>query len=194
LITIVNTHATVLESYPLPAGAIPSSLAVGSDGNVWVADEALAAIHRVTIGGTIASFNTGLPSGLTVQGIASAPDGNLYFTAPAQTTGSIPEVGRITTSGAITMIARLGSNAAPYYLNADSSGNVCSATIRRDRMRSGAWRRQRESLPSIRFQASAHPTCPTTEAGTSRAACSFGPNGNLWLGGSGMIYRAKPPS
>ena len=82
-------------------------LVAGPDGNVWFSvnpsfdaqpGEIQPAIGRITPQGEIAQFRAGL-SGQGVGGLASGPDGNLWFGDDAAT------IGRITPAGAITEFA-----------------------------------------------------------------------------------------
>src|SRR6202011_2974588 len=58
---------------------IPSDLALGNDGNMWVTINGGARIDRLNQGGVVAHFP--LPSGTLPGEIAKGPDGNLWFAA-----------------------------------------------------------------------------------------------------------------
>lgn len=81
----------------------PNAIAGGPDGNLWFTDYASfgtgpSAIGRMTTGGTISRFSSGLTE--NPQDITAGPDGNLWFAESAgyPATGKI---GQITTSGTI---------------------------------------------------------------------------------------------
>jgi streptogramin lyase len=192
LLLVVNTHGSVLATYALPSGAVPTALTVGGDGNVWVADDGLAAIHRVTTAGAITSFSTGLPSGQTVLGITAAPDGNLYFTAPPQATTSTAQVGRVTTSGAITMLGLLGSTAAPYNLTTDTNGNVWFRDDTTGQNAVGRIVTSTASVTEYTLSGITSPNVPDDGGGNVTGGIVYGPDSNLWLGGNGAIYKVVP--
>jgi len=84
------TPAGKLSTVSLPA--YPNALAVGSDGNLWVAAD--GEIDRVTAAGGVTSF--ALPNSDSAFAIAPGPDGALWFA----TDGTNP-MGRITTGGTV---------------------------------------------------------------------------------------------
>ena len=74
------------------AGSDPAFIAPGPDGNLWFTDVgSTKAIGRITPGGQITEFSSGLNAGSDPAFIAPGPDGNLWFTDE----GSTPAVGRI---------------------------------------------------------------------------------------------------
>ena len=85
-----------VESSPLPgeAGArttAPAGIALGPDGSLWIADRALAKIHRVSPDGQIASFELpSAPASLTV-----GPGGAIWYIA-----GRL--IGRLSPGGEVT--------------------------------------------------------------------------------------------
>ncbi len=63
--------------FPLPtASSQPRLIVAGRDGNLWFTVE--ARIGRITPQGTITEFP--LPAGVSVNGLAQAPDGTIWFT------------------------------------------------------------------------------------------------------------------
>lgn len=189
----IATSGTLVRTITLPAGAQPTSLALGSDGNMWVADYGLMQIERVTVNGTVTAFASGIPLGQTVRGIASAPDKNLYFTAPAAPGGITDGVGRISTNGSITMLATLSSGAAPTYLVADASGNVW---FRENSTGSNALGRivtSNGGVSEYSLTGVTTPNVPDDGAGDVTGWLALGPNGYLWLGGEGVLYIVTPP-
>ena len=89
--------------FPIPSqhglATEAEGITTGPDGNLWVADP-LGRIYRVTITGTVTTFNTGVNTNPTM--ITSGPDGNLWFTDSANA-----RIGRITPGGQITFFAVL---------------------------------------------------------------------------------------
>lgn len=66
--------AGTIVSYALPAGSVPNALTIGADGNLWFTDRGTApAIWRITTGGTVAPFSTGLNPGSLRTGSRPAP-------------------------------------------------------------------------------------------------------------------------
>ncbi len=104
----INPATGAITEYNLAAnggnpGSTPSAppaIAAGPDGNIWFTDEGpTKAIGRITTGGAVTEFNTGLPAGSVPFGIGAGPDGNIWFTDRSTTA---PAIGRITPSGVIT--------------------------------------------------------------------------------------------
>jgi len=82
---------------PFGSGAYIGGIATGPDGNVWVAESDANRIARVTVGGVVTEFSSGLSPNAGPELINPGPDGNLWFTELNYNT-----IGRITTSGVIT--------------------------------------------------------------------------------------------
>lgn len=95
-----------ITSYPSGSGN-PRDVALGADGNLWVAQAGNGRIARVTPAGVATAFPR--PDGSEVRGIAAGPDGNLWFTASS---GPPYVVGRITTAGVMTDFTDPGVNIA----------------------------------------------------------------------------------
>ena len=103
-------------------GSAPFGIAAGPDGNLWFTDPGKSAIGRITPGGTITEFTTGLNPGSVPIGIAAGPDGNLWFTDGSTTT---PAIGRITPGGAITEFTTgLNHGSVPAGITAGPDGNL----------------------------------------------------------------------
>ena len=99
------TPASKLTEYTMPArwGAtgrvtgrvVPTSIALGSDGNMWATVSSINAIVRITPSGRMAKFD--LPTRKSGPGaIAAGPDGDLWFTE-----GPVTRIGRIAPDGTI---------------------------------------------------------------------------------------------
>jgi streptogramin lyase len=77
----------------ISAGAAPTSIAAGPDGNLWFIEPEEGRIGRITPAGVITEFSvTGGPTDIT-----AGPDGNLWF---AEQGGN--RIGRITPLGVVT--------------------------------------------------------------------------------------------
>jgi virginiamycin B lyase len=82
-------------------GSEVRGLAVGADGNLWMADTRIerltrvSAILRVTPGGVVTAFSSGLQKAAVPDDITAGPDGALWFT------DSAGRIGRVDTAGAI---------------------------------------------------------------------------------------------
>ena len=92
----------------------------GPDGNVWFPDSGTTpGIGRITPGGAITEFRTGLNPGGMPTDLTLGADGNLWFTDLGMTRA----IGRITPAGAITEFAT-GAGTAPEVTVTGSDGNV----------------------------------------------------------------------
>lgn len=107
------------------ANAGPVGIASGPDGNVWFTELQGNSVARITPGGTVSEFSSGLSPTAGVDIIAPACDGNLWFTE-----GVNPgRIGRITTSGSITEVGvggtgGLSANSHPAGIGQGPDGNV----------------------------------------------------------------------
>ncbi len=124
----ISTIASGCTFFSLPpsgsGGADPEGIAFGPDGNLWIVEEAAAAIARMTPTGQVDVFR--LPSGFALPDwIVSGPDQNLWFTERAGFAGlDQPRIGRITTSGVITEFDFPTPGAAPMAIAAGPDGNL----------------------------------------------------------------------
>jgi streptogramin lyase len=116
-----------------PAGSVPGAVAAGPDENIWFTDSdagvspATPGIGMICLtvgplcsatavaGRAISEFRSGLNAGSVLEGIATGPDGNLWFTDR----GGIKAVGKINpATGAITEF----SNVTPSVLSGAGTG------------------------------------------------------------------------
>jgi streptogramin lyase len=97
----------------------PKGITRGPDGNLWIAESAVAgAIARVNPDGSVSEFAAGL-SGSPVD-VTAGPDGNVWFVAQSPS-----GIGRVTPDGTITMFsAGLTANSNPSAIAAGDDGNL----------------------------------------------------------------------
>lgn len=62
------------------SGAQLTCIASGSDGNLWVTDQANDTLYRVSTSGTVSAFSSGITTGAMPVDIIAGPDLNLWFT------------------------------------------------------------------------------------------------------------------
>jgi streptogramin lyase len=122
-VTLAATPASatynILEYPVLTAGAHPSGLALGPDGNVWFTEEYANQIGRITMAGVVSEFPIPTPQSGPL-GIAAGPDGNLWFTESFSN-----KIGRITTAGTVTgEFPTITANGTPSGITAGSDGRL----------------------------------------------------------------------
>jgi virginiamycin B lyase len=105
----VTTGGQISEfTLPPPAVLGPGAgITKGSDGALWFTGSSnmIAIVGRITTGGTITIYPTGLGGGFTGEAITSGPDGALWLAAinGSQTdTDAAGSIDRITTTGTVT--------------------------------------------------------------------------------------------
>src|SRR5450432_2942119 len=97
LVTAATASAQTFHEYPLlTAGAGPTVITSGLDGNLWFSELNGNKIGRVTIAGVFTDFPVPT-AGSGPNGIAMGPDGNLWFTEI-----NAGQIGQITLTGTIT--------------------------------------------------------------------------------------------
>jgi len=170
----ITTSGTITE-YPVPGASAAllegvAGITSGPDGNLWFTKEFGNKIGRITTAGAVTEFTvpttvpdspiTGTSS--APHGIASGPDGNLWFT---ESKGN--KIGCITTSGVITEFALPTGGAYPEGITAGPDGNLwfTEGSGRIGRITTGG--------TIMEF------TVPTEESGPSGIVA--GPDGNLWF-------------
>jgi streptogramin lyase len=187
VIDVVSTSGSLVKTVTLPTGAVPTGVALGADKNIWVADSGLTAFERVTVGGTVTSFTSGIPSNTVPHGITS---GNLYVTLQSNASGTSDQIGRMTTSGTIKVLGTLSSGATPTYLCTASDGNVwfrengTSNVLGRITISTG-------TLTEFTLAGILSPNSP--DDGSGNGTDFIAPSGaNLLLGGTGALYVVTP--
>jgi virginiamycin B lyase len=179
----VATFADMAAS-PGGNGALMAAITEGPDGNIWFVDDiginpTLPNVGRVTPAGVVTDFPVPLFDSLTdahLDGITAGPDGNLWFTGSSESgegrsSTPIPQhgfIGRITTSGTITLFASPNTNSTPGSIIAGSDGNV--------------WFTDSGNIGRIT------PSGTITEfASPGTGALVLGPDGNIYFSFSGEL-------
>ncbi len=116
-IVTVNTASPSTPTFFASVPNDPVLMAVDSSGNLYVAQQAGTTVNKITPGGSVSTFATGL-SGPT--GLAFDTSGNLYVAN--YNNGSGTTVSKITPGGSVSTFAT-GLN-GPEGLAFDSSGNL----------------------------------------------------------------------
>jgi streptogramin lyase len=116
------TPAKSLTEFPVTGASSPAEIVSGPDGNLWFTESGGAgAIGRITTGGTVREFTSGLTANRQPSGIAAGSDGNLWFTE----SGAPGAIGRITTGGTVReFTSGLTANRQPSGIAAGSDGNL----------------------------------------------------------------------
>ncbi len=162
----VSIGGTITE-YPIPTvNSAPTSMALGSDGNLWFTEENSFANKIGTINPTthvITEYSAGISPFVFPYQITSNPDGNLYFT---EYDGN--KIARITTAGVVTEFTIPTANTFPGYIVSAPDGALWftqSGTNQIGRMTtSGSFTEY---------------TIPT--ASSNPSGISVGPDGALWF-------------
>ena len=167
----IAPNGTITE-YPLGMDAIPTNITVGPDGNLWFSDNS-GAIGRITTGGSVHEFTSGLQTGAVPDAIAPGPDGNVWFTDQY---GNQRAIGRVTPSGQITEFTAGLNDDLPLDITAGADGNLWVPQASMDPMTPSA---VAEITPSGQITEITNGVNPTgLEDGDSILA---GPNGALWF-------------
>ncbi|MDX6720325.1 MAG: virginiamycin lyase [Solirubrobacteraceae bacterium] len=179
LLATITPTGTITEVDPgaiLPTGGI----ATGPDHNLWltgllpVGGKKVAAIGRMPIGGTLATFTSGFGPESYPQSITLGPDGNMWFTDFED------QIGRVTPAGVITEFP-VPAGSRPDDITRGPDGNV--------------WFTSQETGKIGRIT----PSGVVTEFSLPNARSHprgivAGPDGNLWFTESteGVIGRITP--
>jgi len=101
-------------------GSEPLGITTGPDGNLWFTEASIDRIARLTPGGLITEFSTGITPGSFPEAIVAGPDGNLWFT---ESLGN--RIARITPQGVVTEFAAgLPQNYYPDSITSGPDGNL----------------------------------------------------------------------
>jgi virginiamycin B lyase len=111
------TTAGDVTTFDTRNGASPEEIALGPDGNLWFTEK--AGVGRLTPGGVVTEFTSGLATSDQPADIATGPDGNLWITNQKKP-GAL---GRVTPLGAVTPFgAGLTPNGQPAGIAAGPDG------------------------------------------------------------------------
>ncbi|MDX6255952.1 MAG: virginiamycin lyase, partial [Frankiales bacterium] len=161
-VTKLNVTTGAIHRYPLPAGinADPRGIAVGRDGNLWIAESVANRIGRMTPSGVLTQFAVPTASAQPF-GITAGPDGRLFYT---EIQGNA--IGRITTSGVSTEIHLAGSS-SPRLINVGPDGNLWFTEY------------GTSQIASMTPGGQTHEVATTT-ATSKPFGIATGPDGNVW--------------
>lgn len=104
-----------------PTGSTYGGIAAGPDGALWVADSPGSQICRLGTDGSYKCYSVKTDSFHYPNYITAGPDGALWFTATDQPNGY---VGRITTSGSVTIYGGLSQHSWPDGIVTGPDGNL----------------------------------------------------------------------
>ena len=182
----VALSADELTELPVPTS--PRALASGPDGAVWFTGSSRA-VGRITATGAVTMFAAGIAGDVTPRDIAAGP-GGLWFTTDRTADGDdqddddgmVTRVGRIATSGAVTMFD-VGPRGGAAGIAAGPDGNLWFTTTGGG----GAIVRMSPTGTSRTF------TAGLTRSGAPRDI-AVGSDGNLWFTAPGTrrIGRITP--
>lgn len=144
---------------PIKKGSLPTSLAIGKDGRVWVAEAGKDAIAAVDATGNETDFP--LASGAAPTSIAAGADGRLWFTEP-----DLHRIGAITTDGAVTTY-RLGRRSDPTEITAGPNGRL--------------WFTEPGRAKVGRIRANGHHKTFAVRDGSRPFGITTGPDGAIWF-------------
>jgi virginiamycin B lyase len=106
----------------IPAGATPTGITVGPDGNLWFTEPGSNQIGRITTAGAVTQFS-GLPANSGASGITAGPSGSnqLYFTET-----NLNQIGAINLqTGAISQFSNgIPAGANPTNITLGPDGNL----------------------------------------------------------------------
>lgn len=162
-----------IKEIPLGASAdvYVSGLTSGPDGNLWFADLGClglghCAIARITPGGRVDAFRSGLAAGSVPVTVVAGRDGDVWFTDQ----GRVPAIGRITPQGRITEFTRgLPAGGQPFEIALGPDGNL--------------WFTDQGKAPAI-GRITAHGQITEFRRGLPPGSVPFGiaaANGGLWF-------------
>lgn len=164
------TTAGVMTTYDTPtASAGPFGICVGPDGRIWFTEASANNIAAFDIStGKITEYPVTVPSYLGLWDICQGADGNLWFTMRNVTAG-FAKVGKITTSGTVTLYTLSTTSTSPSGIAAGPDGNIWFT----------------EAEVSYSKIASITPQGTITEyqapASSGPNGICVGPDGNLWI-------------
>jgi streptogramin lyase len=161
------TPEGVVTTYPLlTADAQPTGITAGPDGNLWFLETNARKIAKVTTSGAITEYAAG---GYPWFGIITGPDGNLWFPYINARSCACSAIGRITTSGTISVFPTTTPSSVPMDVAVGSDGNI--------------WFTENavSKIGKMSTAGVALAEYPTKTNPSSLSAITSGPDGNLWF-------------
>ena len=179
-----------ITEYPIPtAGGVigdAEEIAAGPDGNVWFTDVEHAAIGKMTPSGQVTEFalpsiNRQDPSAPYPAGIAAGPDGDLWFTEDGTDGYGSNYVGRITTTGAISVYPT-GNSFSPDTTSLDDirvgPHNTLEVSGSTDPSTTNTLRVRTVTMNGVM---SYDPALSHADKGDSGSEYAVAPDGSLWF-------------
>ena len=174
--------APTITEFPIASGNGPQAITLGPDGNVWFVDTGANRIVRVTPGGVMTPFSSGIGASAGLSGIAAGPDGNIYFTESSRN-----RIGRINlTTFVITESSAMSGGSDPRGITTGPDGALWFTEFTDGeigRVATGF------TLPVVTNE------YPIPGSGNNPYGITAGPDGNLWfteLTSAGGIGRITP--
>jgi streptogramin lyase len=146
--------------YKFPSGSRPTDATIGLEGNMWLTEQDVNKIARVTPTGKVTEYSVTLAE---PQQIATGPEGQLWYTS-----GIKEEIDKMTPSGTVTKYTIPGR---AVDLTAGPDGNI--------------WYVDREKNTVVRLTTSGSWKSYFLPAGSWPKFITAGPDGNLWFAESG---------
>src|ERR1035437_117117 len=167
------TPAGVVTEYPVTTQ--PSALCVGGDGNLWYTpNDGSLVIGKITTGGTVTEYSTGITSAPEPYSLCLGPDGNVWFGEY-----SADKIGKITTAGVVTEYDVSPGN-GPQDICLGPDGNLWFTN-------NSGWPTFGKITPDGAVTIYVFP-----ESVGDVSGITTGPDGNIWISGdygSNDVYR-----
>ncbi|MEA2711468.1 MAG: virginiamycin lyase [Phycisphaerales bacterium] len=168
--------AITFTEFSIPtAGATPTAITAGPDGNLWFVETSTNKIGRITPAGTVTEFP--IPDAASQpRGISAGPDGRLWFTEYARN-----RVGRINTNGTFLPSIPLSPGSSnPLGIAAGADGNI--------------WVGQSRGGLVAKITPAGAVTNYIVPNGGSASHLAAGPDGNIWFTetGKSRVGRVTP--
>jgi streptogramin lyase len=155
--------ALIVSEFPtaLTAGAAPSQITTGPDGNLWFTEAGSSKIGKMKPDGTLVTEIT-LPAGSDPEGITTGPDGNLWFAEFGTS-----KIGHVSTAGSLFPEVTLPAGSEPFQITTGPDGNLWFTEFGTSKI--GHVSTAGSLFPEI-----------TLPAGSGPAGLTTGPDNNLW--------------
>jgi streptogramin lyase len=161
------TPEGVVTTYSLPtADAGASGITAGPDGNLWLLETNAHQIAKVTTSGVVTEYPG---NGYSWFGISAGPDGNLWFPYLYAKSCKCAAIGRISTSGTITVFPTTTASSNPFSVAVGSDGNIWFTENSANKI-------GKMSTAGVMLA-----EYPVKTASANLSAITNGPDGNLWF-------------